>query len=397
MEKAKTAVVRLTTCGTCQFELFKEDKDLKETMKFLDISHPEKDDLEERYDLLLVEGGISKEEEESLLKEVRERAKTVMAVGACACFGGIPSPGDFLGEEVKFDPPWRLKPVNSAIDVDYMIRGCPINTSEFSYYIRSVLMDKRPFRKHFPVCVECRMNGTPCLLERGELCLGPLTEAGCGAPCTDNGKPCEGCRGPLDDGNLNSTIEIMDKYGLDKKDLSNKYDQIGRTCAFSRSWKQIINSHGYERSVHSVEIKKIYSTRTVESATGIDLNEIIDKFSPRDLKTTVFNILEESEDQLGVTVLLPSTLGWVTSFGVDEPKKMIMDFTREFYHKLGTGANLFYERMNGKNIPVIIKENGEELRSFVAAWSNGEKTFIAEVPASGKYLRALIERVNSSV
>jgi hypothetical protein len=82
---------------------------------------------------------------------------------------------------------------------------------------------------------------------------------------------------------------------------------------------------------------------------------------------------------------------------VDEPKKMIMDFTREFYHKLGTGANLFYERMNGKNIPVIIKENGEELRSFVAAWSNGEKTFIAEVPASGKYLRALIERVNSSV
>jgi len=48
-----------------------------------------------------------------------------------------------------------------------------------------------------PVCAECPLHGEDCLLERGEMCLGPLTIGGCGAKCTREGRGCDGCRGPV--------------------------------------------------------------------------------------------------------------------------------------------------------------------------------------------------------
>ncbi len=48
-----------------------------------------------------------------------------------------------------------------------------------------------------PVCAECPLHGNECLLVRGEPCLGPITIAGCGSPCTREGTICIGCRGPI--------------------------------------------------------------------------------------------------------------------------------------------------------------------------------------------------------
>ncbi|MHA1627098.1 MAG: 2Fe-2S iron-sulfur cluster-binding protein [Candidatus Asgardarchaeia archaeon] len=49
----------------------------------------------------------------------------------------------------------------------------------------------------FPVCVECPLHGEDCLLYKGEVCMGPLTMAGCNAECTREGGKCVGCRGPI--------------------------------------------------------------------------------------------------------------------------------------------------------------------------------------------------------
>jgi ferredoxin len=43
------------------------------------------------------------------------------------------------------------------------------------------------------VCSECPNQGESCFLSRGVLCLGSITYAGCGAYCTRDGYPCEGC------------------------------------------------------------------------------------------------------------------------------------------------------------------------------------------------------------
>ncbi len=48
-----------------------------------------------------------------------------------------------------------------------------------------------------PVCAECKLYGEECLLTKGYICLGPLTVAGCSSPCTAQGAPCIGCRGPI--------------------------------------------------------------------------------------------------------------------------------------------------------------------------------------------------------
>src|SRR4030042_7075419 len=41
-------------------------------------------------DVALVEGGIRNTHEEEVIKEIREKSKVVIALGACAAFGGIP-------------------------------------------------------------------------------------------------------------------------------------------------------------------------------------------------------------------------------------------------------------------------------------------------------------------
>jgi F420-non-reducing hydrogenase small subunit len=41
-------------------------------------------------DVAIVEGGIRNTHEEDIIKEIREKAKIVIALGACAAFGGIP-------------------------------------------------------------------------------------------------------------------------------------------------------------------------------------------------------------------------------------------------------------------------------------------------------------------
>ncbi len=48
-----------------------------------------------------------------------------------------------------------------------------------------------------PLCAECPLYGEDCLVRKGIPCLGPLTVAGCGAPCLREGSPCIGCRGPI--------------------------------------------------------------------------------------------------------------------------------------------------------------------------------------------------------
>ena len=44
-----------------------------------------------------------------------------------------------------------------------------------------------------PVCSECPNQKEGCLLQRGVLCMGPITHANCQAFCTTQGYRCEGC------------------------------------------------------------------------------------------------------------------------------------------------------------------------------------------------------------
>jgi sulfhydrogenase subunit delta len=60
------------------------------------------------------------------------------------------------------------------------------------------------------------------LIERGEICCGPLTQAGCEARCPGLGIPCAGCRGPADDANFPSALAMFGEKGIPREEISAK-------------------------------------------------------------------------------------------------------------------------------------------------------------------------------
>ena len=114
----------------------------------------------EKYDIAIVEGSITRPEDEERLKEIRDRAGMPIALGACATTGGVNKlKNRFDMDDVKncvygsaSDMPHLntapTKAVDEVVRVDYKVHGCPINNKEFAYIVRCLLMGKTPVIPH---------------------------------------------------------------------------------------------------------------------------------------------------------------------------------------------------------------------------------------------------------
>jgi coenzyme F420-reducing hydrogenase gamma subunit len=72
----------------------------------------------------------------------------------------------------------------------------------------------------YAVCVECKKNGNLCLYEKGEICLGPVTRAGCNSICPSYGSKCEGCRGIVSEDALKAAgVNMREQYDVDIQDI----------------------------------------------------------------------------------------------------------------------------------------------------------------------------------
>ncbi|MFH0952796.1 MAG: hypothetical protein V1873_00545, partial [Verrucomicrobiota bacterium] len=188
----------------------------------------------EEYDIAIIEGSITRPEDEERVKKIRERAKILIALGACATIGGVNKLKDnFDLEEVKrcvygqdagmpHLATAATKAIHEVVKVDYKVHGCPINNKEFTYVVRCLALGKEPVVPNYPVCVECKMRGTICRYEYNEICLGVVTRAGCNAPCPTAGFWCFGCRGYVDDPNVQAAREVMEQYGKTADDLKGR-------------------------------------------------------------------------------------------------------------------------------------------------------------------------------
>lgn len=181
-----------------------------------------------RIDIALVEGSFTREADRERLKEIRRRARIVIAYGACAATGGINAlknhQDDFheavyganARDEHLLSGP--AQPISSVIKVDYEAKGCPVNKYELLQIISTLLHNAEPLIPTYAVCVECKRNETVCRYEEGDHCMGQVALAGCGAPCPADGIPCEACRGFVEHANLRSLEKVlMDKGGFTQK------------------------------------------------------------------------------------------------------------------------------------------------------------------------------------
>jgi coenzyme F420-reducing hydrogenase gamma subunit len=153
----------------------------------------------------------------------------LVTIGACATAGGIQALRNFA------DHPQMLRavyarpeyiaslatstPIRDHVQVDYELRGCPIDKQELLELITAVLAGRRPRPRTESVCAACKRRGTVCVLvAQGTPCLGPVTQTGCGAICPAYDRGCYGCFGPAAQPNLPSLTGQLLRSGLAPQD-----------------------------------------------------------------------------------------------------------------------------------------------------------------------------------
>jgi len=242
--KPKVAFFDFTSCEGCQLDVLNVEAELLDLLAAVDIVNfrEVKTERGDNYDIAFIEGSISRESEIPRLQKIRNQAKVVVALGACACIGGVNCLKNSLPmaealrivyqDDAKYYDTMPARPIDAVVPVDYYVRGCPISTEEFLKVTKALLLGKKPEIPNYPVCVECKMAGNVCVFERGMFCLGPVIRAGCNAICITSGRYCWGCRGLVDDPNLNSEKEILHKYGLtvdqvmERFNIFNAYQEV---------------------------------------------------------------------------------------------------------------------------------------------------------------------------
>ena len=207
-------------------------------------------------DVCLFNGCIRNSENEYVARLLREKSKVLVAFGACATMGGIPGLANVASAQEIKDLVYRdnpsldnpdgvypqerytvpegeldlphmydtVKTLAQTVDVDYFMPGCPPEAHQIATVIDVViagLKGEGPLPAKGATigvapktcCEECKRvkeekkissfrriwefipDPEKCLLEQGLICMGPATQAGCGARCTTVGMPCRGCYG----------------------------------------------------------------------------------------------------------------------------------------------------------------------------------------------------------
>lgn len=236
MSKPRVAIFDFACCEGCQLQIVNLEEEILDLIGAVEVVEWREAMSEQshEYDIAIIEGSITREEDAKRLEVIRSRAKILIAMGACATMGGINKlKNNFDLHEVRqcvygkdaqmpHLTTQRTRGANEVVQVDYYIHGCPMNGAEFAQIIRALLLGKKPFIPDYPVCVECKARETICRYEYNEICLGPIIRAGCNAPCPAAGFRCFGCRGFVDNPNVDAAKEVMDTYGLTVDDLKQK-------------------------------------------------------------------------------------------------------------------------------------------------------------------------------
>lgn len=226
-KKPKVAVFKFASCDGCQLSLLDAEEALLAVAGEIDIAFfPEASRrmLKGPYDITLVEGSITTPHDVEMIREVRKSSGALITIGACATAGGIQALRNWKDvrefiQIVYATPEYistldRSLPVSSFVNVDFELRGCPINKNQLVEVINAFLNKRKPNVSSHSVCIECKLKGNVCVMvAHGTPCLGPVTHAGCGALCPSYNRGCYGCYGPMDSTNTSSLSSQFKELG----------------------------------------------------------------------------------------------------------------------------------------------------------------------------------------
>jgi coenzyme F420-reducing hydrogenase gamma subunit len=232
-KKPKLAVFKFASCDGCQLSLLDCEDELLEVAGAVDIANfPEASRavVKGPYDVTLVEGSVTTLHDAERIQQVRKDSKLLVSIGACATAGGIQALKNFkdVREFVRivYATPEYISsletstPISHHVKVDLELRGCPVNKGQLLGLLGAVLHGRKPDLPTHSVCLECKQRSTPCLMvAKGTPCLGPVTQAGCGALCPAFDRGCYGCFGPMESPNTSSLGQWRQQLGVSDPDL----------------------------------------------------------------------------------------------------------------------------------------------------------------------------------
>lgn len=228
----KVAFMQLSSCWGCHQSLLNAHLGLLQILPELEIEYwPavvdfKMDSLKAKKDgeiiIGFLEGVARTKQDTENMKLMRQKCAIIIAFGACACYGSIAGLANLYDIEDlierKFSDVESLSSgdgeptthvsgfedhivlTKDIIDVDIFLPGCPPTTENIiaaiSYLQTVVGEGPASLNKNASVCNSCSLLNSGCLLDKGSLCYGSLTAAGCEEMCPNNGEPCVGCFRP---------------------------------------------------------------------------------------------------------------------------------------------------------------------------------------------------------
>jgi len=231
--KPKLSVWKFASCDGCQLSLLDCEDELLAVVGEVDVAYfleASRAVVRGPYDVTLVEGSITTPHDAERIRQARKVSKFLVTIGACATAGGIQALRNF--KDVKeftrivyarpeyIDTLEQSTPISDHVPVDFELRGCPINKYQLLEVVNALLNGRKPNTPPYSVCIECKRRGTVCVMVAdGTPCLGPVTQAGCGAICPAYRRGCYGCFGPMDTPNTASLSAWWSRLGVSEEGI----------------------------------------------------------------------------------------------------------------------------------------------------------------------------------
>lgn len=238
----RVVVVGLASCFGCQLQITNAERYLVDILGQIDLQYWQLADsspMPSEFDVAVIEGAVTTQESKDLVIALRDKASAVIAIGSCALTAGVTGMAApryrTRAKQVYGSVPEicddAISPcaVGDVIAVDYEVRCCPIDPMDFVAVLHRALIGSNRFTPTSTLCGECKRNERNCFYASGQLCLGLVTRAGCGAKCVNLGRPCNGCAGLSPDSNLAAARVACKRAGVSVADFDQALEMFNQT------------------------------------------------------------------------------------------------------------------------------------------------------------------------
>ena len=170
--KLRVATTSLAGCFGCHMSLLDLDERILELAGKVEFDRSPINDIKRcgPCDLGLVEGGLCNAENVHVLREFRKNCRILVALGACACNGGLPAQRNHLDlgrclQEVYLtestlssgripdDPELplpldKVHPLHEVVKIDYFLPGCPPPADAIWSFLADLMAGRTPQLGH---------------------------------------------------------------------------------------------------------------------------------------------------------------------------------------------------------------------------------------------------------